>query len=332
MINKFIFTCGDINGIGPEILIKTLNSVIVKTFNTFYVACPKNVFIDTSLKIRPNFKFTFIKKFEEDPEFQVHIIDMGNKKYKYGKPTSASGKVSFDSIKTAFKLANEKKVDAIITAPISKHALHLAGINYPGHTEMLAEWSGTKNFVMTFLSYKMNAAIATIHQPLKNIPRLITKTSLKQKIDILISMLENDLHISEPKIAVLGLNPHAGEEGIIGNEEEKIIKPVINSFENKNVFGPFSPDAFFGSGKFKDFNLIFGMYHDQALIPFKLLNFGKGVNFTAGLPFVRTSPDHGVAYDIAGQITADESSLIEAYQYADKIVHNRKENELQKSK
>lgn len=331
MINKFIFTCGDINGIGPEIIIKTLNSVIGKTFNIFYIACPKNVFIDTSLKIRPRFKFKIISKYEEDPECQVFIIDIGNKKYRYGKATSISGRTSFNSIKTAFKLANEKKVDAIITAPISKHALHLAKVNYPGHTEMLADWSKSKNFVMAFLSNKMNAAIVTIHQPIKNIPRLITKTAVKTKIDAAIQMLKYDLHIEEPKVAVLGLNPHAGEEGIIGKEEEKIIKPLISSYKNKNVSGPFSPDAFFGSGKYKEYNLILGMYHDQVLIPFKLLNFGKGVNYTAGLPFVRTSPDHGVAYDIAGKDIADESSLIEAYLYADKIVQNRKENGLRKS-
>lgn len=327
-MNKIVFTCGDINGIGPEIIIKTLNSITWKTFNTFYIVCPKNVFIDTSLKIRPKFKFKFVRKFEEDIDFQVHIIDMGNKQYNYGKPTSISGKTSFDSIKIACKLAIESKVDAIVTAPISKHALNLAEINFPGHTEMLAEWTHSQDFVMTFLSPKMNAALLTIHRPLKDVPKLITKSSVKKKIDVLIKMLKYDLLLEEPKIAVLGLNPHAGEEGLIGTEEEKIIKPLLNTFKNKNISGPYSADAFFGSGKYKDYDLIIGMYHDQALIPFKLLNFGKGVNYTAGLPIVRTSPDHGVAFDIAGTGNADESSLIEAYTYADKIVHNRKENEL----
>lgn len=206
----------------------------------------------------------------------------------------------------------------MVTAPISKTAIKMAGINFPGHTEMLAEWCGSKDFVMTFLSKKMNGALVTIHEPLKNVTKLITSENLKSKINIIIKMLINDFKISLPKIAVLGLNPHAGESGIIGNEEEKIIIPLIKKYSN-NLFGPFSSDAFFANRLYKKYDLVIGMYHDQLLIPFKMLNFSSGVNYTAGLPIIRTSPDHGTAFDIAYKGIADSSSFIEAFFYAEKI-------------
>lgn len=206
----------------------------------------------------------------------------------------------------------------MVTAPISKSAIKIAGINFPGHTEMLAEWCETNDFVMTFLSKKMNGALATIHEPLKKITKLITKENLEIKINIILKMLINDFKISVPKVAVLGLNPHAGERGIIGNEEQIIIEPLIKKY-SKNLFGPFSSDAFFANHLYKKYDLVFGMYHDQLLIPFKMMNFDSGVNFTAGLPIVRTSPDHGTAFDIAYKGIADPSSFIEAFYYAKKI-------------
>ncbi|MCH8170074.1 MAG: 4-hydroxythreonine-4-phosphate dehydrogenase PdxA [Bacteroidetes bacterium] len=215
----------------------------------------------------------------------------------------------------------------MLTAPISKTALSIAGINYPGHTEMLADWCNVDDCAMVFLSDKMKSALVTIHSSIKNITKEITITKLTSSFEIIIRTLQNDFLINEPKIAVLGLNPHAGENGIIGNEEKEIIIPSINSSKYKKyLFGPFSPDAFFAKHNYKDFDLVLGMYHDQVLIPFKMLNSGKGVNFTAGLPIVRTSPDHGVAFDIAGKFVADESSMLEAFYFAEKIVNNRKIN------
>ena len=217
--------------------------------------------------------------------------------------------------------------DAVITAPISKTAIKIAGKNFPGHTEMLAGWCNVKNFVMMFLSGKMNAAIATIHEPVKKVPGLITKELLSNKIEVIYNSLKNDLRINSPLIAVLGLNPHAGENGLIGDEEEKIIKPFVLNYKfSEYLRGPFSPDAFFANRLYKNFDLVFGMYHDQVLSPFKLINFGSGVNFTAGLPIVRTSPDHGTAFDIAGKGIADESSIISAFIYAKRIVKNRNSN------
>jgi 4-hydroxythreonine-4-phosphate dehydrogenase len=171
----------------------------------------------------------------------------------------------------------------------------------------------------------MNAALLTIHEPMALAARHISKDLILKKMMVIEDALINDLKIRSPKIAVLGLNPHAGEAGLMGNEELEAIKPAIEEFKGDSIIsGPYSPDAFFGSGMYKNFDLILGMYHDQALIPFKMLNFNTGVNYTAGLPVVRTSPDHGTAYGIAGKNTADPSSIIQAFYYAGKIIRNRK--------
>jgi len=216
-------------------------------------------------------------------------------------------------------------VDAVVTAPVSKTALRMADVNYPGQTEMFADWCGKKNFVMTFLSNKIRVGLYSIHISLKKVSNSLNSNEIKIKLQILSNMMKRDLGIKNPKIAVLGLNPHAGENGIIGDEEEKIIVPVIRQFKGTSfIEGPFSSDAFFANRMFKKYDMVFGLYHDQVLIPFKFINAGKGVNFSAGLPIIRTSPDHGVAYDIAGKGIADDSSMVEAFHYAKLILKNRR--------
>lgn len=324
---KIIFTCGDINGIGSEINIKAINR-IKKNLNTKIVfLSPKNVFEDTTKIVGAKFKFDFIKNINEidDNSEIVSIFDLGNAKQNIGKPTITSGKIAYKAISLSIEMLQNKIADAVVTAPISKTAFGLAKIPYPGHTELYAKKTNTKNYVMMFLSNEMNAALITIHQPIKSIPKLITKNLLESKINTIINVIKNDLLISNPKIAILGLNPHAGENGIIGDEEQKIVIPVIKNF-SPFVEGPFSADAFFGNQLQKKYNVVVGMYHDQILIPFKLINFYWGVNYTAGLPIVRTSPDHGVAYDIAGTNKADETSTYQAFLYAYKIAQNRKKN------
>ncbi len=327
-MNKSVFTCGDTNGIGPEIVIKTLNKFAVNSKDKFVFVCPQNVFQKYSEIVKPLFEYNITGNLERIADNGVTVLSMGKPKIKIGIPTVQSGRAAFNSIKYSYLLAERKICDSIITAPISKSAIHLAGENFPGHTEMYAGWSGVKNFVMMFLSRKMNAALLTIHEPVKNVPKLITQKNLKDKIDVVIKTLQNDLNIKSPKVAVLGLNPHAGESGLIGREEIVIIKPVIGTSRySEYLSGPYSPDAFFANRLYNKYDLVLGMYHDQALIPFKLINFGSGVNFTAGLPIVRTSPDHGTAFDIAGKGIADESSMVKAYLYAKKIVLNRRRNE-----
>lgn len=326
-MKKFIFTCGDINGIGPEIVIKSLNSLYKKKSYHYIFICPKNVFEKTSKIVKPKFTFEFISKITEAEKNQVSIFDFGNFVQNIGRPTKISGEAAFKSIKLSFDFVKKNYADAIITAPISKEAINLAGYNFPGHTEMYAKWCGVNDFVMMFFSNKMNAALYSIHEPVKKISSLLNKTDLKKKLSIVIETLLNDLKIKSPKAAVLGLNPHAGENGIIGTEEKKIIIPAVKNHKySKFLSGPFSPDAFFGSNNYKKYDVVFGIYHDQVLIPFKLMNFSSGINFTAGLPIVRTSPDHGTAFDIAGKNLANESSILQAFYFADKIVKNRNAN------
>lgn len=325
MRKRFIFTCGDINGIGPEIVIKTINRLSGKKGNQFIFICPANVFESTAEFIKPEFSFDKINRVNETYNGNIILFDSGKCKINYGKPTSASGKASYLALEIARDLLNHNLADALITAPISKSALNIAGYNFPGHTEMLAEWFGVKDFVMMFLSGKTKAALATIHEPVSSVPGLISETRLKSIADVVISSLQKDFNISHPKIGITGLNPHAGENGLIGDEEEKILKPFLATYsKRKYLSGPFPADAYWGNKLYRKFDLTIGMYHDQVLIPFKLLNFSKGVNFTAGLPIIRTSPDHGVAYDIAGKNLANESSILEAFHFAELIHKNRK--------
>ena len=326
MMNRFVFTCGDINGIGPEIVIKTLNKITSQNpTRKFYLSCPINIFEETISSLKPGFKYELIKDIKNETPDYLTVLDIGRAKQNVGKPTVSSGKASFRSLETSYNLLITGKADAVITAPVSKTALNKAGIKFRGQTEIFADWTKTRNYVMTFLSQKMNAALLTTHYPLKKIPNLLKTKKLEAVIDVLIRTLKIDLGIYKPRIAVLGLNPHAGENGIIGREEIEVITPVIRKYSKKiMIIGPFSPDAFFANKLYKDFNLVLGMYHDQVLIPYKLLNFGVGVNYTAGLPIVRTSPDHGVAYDIAEKYIADENSMLQAFKYAERIVINRK--------
>jgi 4-hydroxythreonine-4-phosphate dehydrogenase len=326
-MNRILFTCGDINGIGPEIVIKSLNSLVKNSKNKYYVICPQNIFLKTSKLVKPEFDFLYTEKFQDIDSGNVCVIKLKNASQIYGKPTKESGKTAFNSIKLSIELAISKSIDAVITAPISKTAIHLAGYKFPGHTEMLSEYTRTKNYSMMFLSQKMKASLVSIHEPIRNVAGLIKERQLHSIFDVVINSLKYDFNLNNPKIAVLGLNPHAGENGAIGKEELNIIAPAIKNYAfNNYISGPFSPDAFFANRSYKKYDMVVGMYHDQLLIPFKLLNFGGGVNYTAGLPIIRTSPDHGVAYDIAGKNTANPSSMIQAYKYALAILRNRKIN------
>jgi 4-hydroxythreonine-4-phosphate dehydrogenase len=325
-MNNFVFTCGDINGIGPEIVIKTLNKITrQKTSDKYFFICPLNIFQAATLHIKPTFTYEIVNLKNQCSSASVTVINQGRAKQSIGKPTITSGKAAYKTLVLSYELLRKGESDAVITAPISKTAIKMAGINFSGQTEMFARWTNTKNYAMSFLSKRMCAALFTIHYPLKDVPKLLNLKKLNNLVEVMINTLKVDLEILEPKIAVLGLNPHAGENGIIGTEEIDIILPVIKKYaKSAEIEGPFSSDAFFGSKAYKNYDMIIGMYHDQVLIPFKLLNFGGGVNYTAGLPIVRTSPDHGVAYDIAGKFIADESSILQAFKYAKRIVINRK--------
>jgi 4-hydroxythreonine-4-phosphate dehydrogenase len=322
---KIVFTCGDVNGIGPEIALKAFSKIFQgKNLNPIIYICPQNVFEFYYSLTKSKFP---VKNFEKEniSTNNLNLIALPNTKLNIGKPTKASGVIAYSSIQSAVKLIQTGYADVLVTSPISKEAFKFASVKFPGHTELLADSEKNKNYLMLFLSEKIKAGLLTIHNPISKVPGLISKEKIANAVKLLHQTAINDLGILNPNIAVLGLNPHAGENGLIGNEEIKIIEPAIRSLTGKiNVSGPFVPDAFWGNKIYKNFDLILGMYHDQILIPFKLLNFSKGVNYTAGLKLIRTSPDHGTALDIAGQNLADESSLMQAYKYGIAIHNNRK--------
>lgn len=327
-MTRLVFTCGDINGIGPEICVKTFNRIYKPGKRSIIFLCPQNVFLQTIKKNKPRFQYQIISNysFEIIDKNKITVIDTGYAEQTFSKPSKISGQVAFNAIVDGVKLVQSGFADAIVTAPISKQAFQLAGINFPGHTELLAKLSKTKKYLMLFLSKQIKCGLVTIHKPIKDVARSITKESLIKSLSTLQHSLVKDFGKMNPEIAVLGLNPHAGEEGKIGNEEKDLLKPVIDSFKKNKPEGPFVPDAFFGNHLYKKYDTVLGMYHDQVLIPFKMLNFNTGVNYTAGLPFIRTSPDHGTAFDIAGKGIASEESMVQAVYWAEKIFYNRKKS------
>ncbi|MCK9425731.1 MAG: 4-hydroxythreonine-4-phosphate dehydrogenase PdxA [Ignavibacteriaceae bacterium] len=324
---RLFFTCGDCNGIGPEIVVKTLSVFCKKKIHKLFFAVPKNVFEDTLKTLQIDFEYEFVKTLKQSSPKKniVSIIDLGNAKVAFGKPTKLSGEIAFRSLQVSFSSVESNFADCIITAPISKDAFRKAGIEFPGHTELFASWTNSENVVMFFHSAKIKAALLTIHIPLKTVSFSLDKNLIRKKINIVIHTLKKDFKIENPRIALLGVNPHAGENGLLGNEEENIFSPLIDEFKEQ-VSGPFPADAFFGMHAYKLFDAVIGAYHDQVLIPFKMLSFSDGVNFTAGLPIVRTSPDHGTAYDIAGKGVADPSSMMHAAKLAVLICENRMKN------
>ena len=219
------------------------------------------------------------------------------------------------------------KIQAMVTAPLSKELVQSEDFKFPGHTEYLTQEDGAKDSLMFLVAEELRVGVVTGHIPLKEVSNKVTDKLLTEKLQLMINSLKKDFGIKKPRVAVMGLNPHAGENGLLGEEEEKVINPVLNEFRNKGnlVFGPFPSDGFFGSNQYRSYDGILAMYHDQGLIPFKNIAFSNGVNFTAGLSFIRTSPDHGTAFSIAGKNEADETSLRSAIYCAADIIRHREE-------
>lgn len=324
--NKILFTCGDVNGIGPEISLKLFYSLLKnKSKHHLVFFCPANVFRFYYEMLPLKFKYRVIKNIDDTEANYLNLIEMSDTKMEIGTPTVQSGKSAYDSLMLAINELKNQKSSIIITSPVSKYAINLAGIKFTGQTELFANEFKVKNFLMMFLSKKMKASLHTIHIPLKDVSFEIKSSTISSKLLLLQKTLQKDFGIKKPTIAVLGLNPHAGENGKIGKEEIQIISKVINKTDFAK--GPYVSDAFFGNHLYKFFDAVYGMYHDQILIPFKMMNFSQGVNFTAGLPIIRTSPDHGTAFDIAGKNRADFSSILSAFKYAIQILNSRKKVE-----
>lgn len=327
-------TCGDINGIGLELIIKTVSDSRMLEICTPVVFASNKV-LNFYRKGLPeiNFNFSSIKDASRINHKQVNLYNCWEEEVQVtpGQLNSVGGKYAVQSLVIAAEALKEGRIDGLVTAPIHKKNTQSEEFNFTGHTPYLKNLFGVADVCMFMVAENMRVALLTEHVPVKDIAALITRESILSKLQIINNSLKRDFGIDKPKIAVLGLNPHAGDEGLIGKEEEEIIRPAIKEAKHKDVFcfGPYSADAFFARGQHEKFDAVLAMYHDQGLIPFKSLVLGEGVNYTAGLIGVRTSPDHGVALDIAGKNKADEASFREAIFKCVDIIHGRKEFETQ---
>ncbi|MEP6676185.1 MAG: 4-hydroxythreonine-4-phosphate dehydrogenase PdxA [Ferruginibacter sp.] len=323
-------TCGDLNGIGIELIIKTVGD------NRILEICTPVIFANNKVvnfyrKGLPdiNFNFMSIKDGTRVNHKQINIYNCWEEEVAItpGDLTDIAGRYAVLSLVTAAQALKDGKIHGLVTAPIHKKNTQSAEFNFTGHTPYLKNLFEAKDVVMLMVAENMKVGLVTEHVPVSEIAPLITRENILSKLTILNNSLKRDFNIDKPKIAVLGLNPHAGDEGLVGKEEENIIRPAIKEAKQKDIFcfGPYSADAFFARGGHEKVDAVLAMYHDQGLIPFKSLAFGEGVNFTAGITGIRTSPDHGVAFDIAGKGKADESSFRTAIYKCIDILRDRKD-------
>ena len=324
------FTCGDINGIGIELLIKTLGDSRILDICTPLIFANNKV-INFYRKNLPdiNINFTSIKELNRINVKQINLFNCWEEEVNInpGILNEIGGKYAVKSLTTAAQALKDKKIDGLVTAPLHKNNTQSDSFTFTGHTPYLKNLFGVTDVAMFMITENMRVALLTEHVAVKDIAQNITRENIISKLQVINNSLKRDFNINKPRIAVLGLNPHAGDEGLIGKEDEEIIKPAIKECKHRDIFcfGPYPADAFFARGQYEKFDAVLAMYHDQGLIPFKSLAIGEGVNYTAGLPGVRTSPDHGVAFDIAGQGKADEGSFREAIYKCIDIITGRNE-------
>ena len=319
---------GDINGIGYEVIIKTLMDKRISEICTPIVfGSPKVAAYHKKALDIENISFTGINAPEEAKGNRIYIINCvdENIRVELGKSTDSAGISSFKALDAATVALASGAIDALVTGPVSKQNIQHSNFNYNGHTEYLQAQFRVDEVMMLMVSDLMKVGLVAGHIPVSKLSAFITKEMIKEKIEILANSLLEDFGIRNPTIAVLGLNPHAGDDGLLGSEENEVIIPAINESKKANfsVFGPFSADGFFGSGRFTKFDAVLAMYHDQGLAPFKALSMENGVNFTAGLPVVRTSPAHGTAFELAGKNEASADSFRNAIYLAIDAVRNR---------
>ena len=318
MINGKIvvgITQGDSNGIGYEVIIKALSDPrILEGFIPVVYGSPKLFgFYRKSIPEIEQMDTITVKSPEEAQPKKVNILDClpENVFAEPGDPTEAAANAAVTSLERAVMDIKRGKVDVLVTGPINKKSMSLQGFGFPGHTEYLQRQFGSDDVAMLMISSRLKLGVVTGHIPLKDVPSAITEEKILSKLRLIKSSLQQDFQIDNPRIAVLSLNPHSGDGGLLGSEEQNIIIPAIKKAAEEGImaFGPYSPDGFFGLSNYERFDATLAMYHDQGLAPFKALSFEDGVNFTAGLPIVRTSPDHGTAYDMAGRDESDPRSM-----------------------
>ena len=327
---KIGITIGDVNGIGLEVVIKSLvDSRITDYFTPIVYGNTKVASFHRKACNINDFSFNVINSAEQANPKRANMINCWQEDVKItlGEQNEIGGKYAFLSLERATEDLLAGKVDALVTAPINKHNIQQEGFEFPGHTEYLQAKSDASDVLMFMVSDELKVGVVTGHIPVKDIAPSITQEAIVHKLKMMHKSLKTDFWIQKPKIAVLGLNPHAGDNGLIGTEDETIIVPAIEQAKSEGVFcfGPYPADGFFASETYTKFDAVLAMYHDQGLIPFKHIASRTGVNYTAGLPFVRTSPDHGTGYDIAGKNIASPDSFMEALFTAIHIVERRRE-------
>lgn len=326
---KVGISIGDYNGIGPEIILKSLKDKSITDFFTPIIFGSGKLFSYQKNVFKLQFNFNYISQVSDAVSGKINIINLrkDDMVVNFGTPTEESTKLAIDSLEAATNALMKGEIDVLVTAPINKDEMIKYGFQHTGHTEYLEKKFG-KNGLMFMVSEELKVAVSTHHIPLAKVAENITKERIKEQVKTMNHCLKQDFSIQKPKIAILGLNPHSGDGGTIGREEIEIITPAINELFEEGIlaFGPYPADSFFQPSKYRHFDGVLAMYHDQGLTPFKTIAYEEGVNYTAGMPFIRTSPDHGVAYDIAGKNIADETSFMEAIFTAIKIFKNRTEN------
>lgn len=317
---------GDLNGIGGEVILKTFEDSRILEFCTPVVFASSKVMAFLKKWFKSTINFNDINNINQLVHGRVNVLNCWREpvKIEFGKEDFKIGEYAIKSLQEATKALKDNSINVLVTAPINKHNIQSEKFNFPGHTDYLAkELEGDS--LMLMVTENLKVGLLTDHVPVKEVAVKISSDLIEKKINTVYETLQKDFKINRPKIAVLGINPHTGDNGVIGNEDDEVMRPTLKKIKEKGklVYGPYAADSFFGSNNYKNFDAIIASYHDQGLIPFKTLSFGQGVNFTAGLNKIRTSPDHGTAYEIAGKGIADEGSFKEAVFTAIQIFNNR---------
>lgn len=328
---KVGISVGDLNGIGIEIILKTFEDSRMFDFCTPVIFASNKVISYHKKALDINTNVYGIDSLNKLANNKLNLLNVWKEMVdiELGKPTKTSGKYAFESLQKATKALKNNEIDVLITAPINKQNIQSEEFQFQGHTEYLEDNLEGES-LMILMTDELKIGLITGHIPISEVAKVITPQLIKKKVEIMYNTLVQDFNIPKPRIAVLGLNPHCGDKGVIGSEDDEIVTPTIHEIAKtgKLVFGPYAADSFFGSQKHKKFDSVLAMYHDQGLAPFKTLAFGNGVNYTAGLDRIRTSPDHGTAYEIAGKGEASCSSFKEAMFTAISIFKTRKEYRL----
>ena len=319
---------GDLNGIGCEVILKTFEDIRMLDFCTPVIFASNKTISHQKNALGITINYNGVQDASKAIDGKINVVNVWKEtpNIEFGKETQEGGAYAIKSLRAAVKALIEDKIDVLVTAPINKKNIQAEDFKFPGHTDYLAQALEGES-LMFMVTEDLKVGLLTDHIAVKEVPNAINPILIRTKVRIIEKSLQMDFGIRRPKIALLGINPHSGDHGVIGKEDEEIMKPVIKEMSEAGhlVFGPYSADSFFGSDAYKKFDAVLAAYHDQGLIPFKTLSFGNGVNFTAGLSKVRTSPDHGTAYEIAGKGVADHNSFKEAVFKAIHIFKNRQE-------